>query len=187
MARLVAGLSLALLGALLSVLAYLRGDYLFGFPVGIFYAVVAGLAVWLLVRLLVFAETPSFVGAVAVVAVSVVVGLVLAFPAAVNSDVQVAIDRQAEDRAARAELAAVFASDPAFSGLWASTTHLKVVNVTIHGSLPARADLNRLRERIANECPAVEYRPLHWDVTIQDQAQRHRGLDDDLFKVKRRR
>jgi hypothetical protein len=94
---------------------------------------------------------------------------------------QVFINKQAEDRAARSELANVFASDAAFQNLSVSTVHLKVVNVTITGPLPRRGDLDRLRERIFRNCPAVHSRTLHWEIRIESSGERVDGLDSDLF------
>jgi len=110
------------------------------------------------------------------------VGYAMAFPASVNPDVQVFIDKQATDRRARAELAAVFASDPAYRDLSVSSIHLKVVNVTVHGSLSTRADLQRLRSQIAPACRTVGVGFLHWDVSLRDTGERLSGLDRDLFR-----
>jgi hypothetical protein len=163
--------------------AFLRGDHLLGFEYGVTYAFIAVGLLWFLARALVLPERPSLVGAAAVVVFALPVGFVMAFPASVNPDVQRFINKQADDRAARQELAAVFASDTAFRDLSVSTTHLKIVNVTVRGPLPGRPDLDRLRARIAGECRVLKRCPLHWDVTLRDSGQRVEGLDSDLFKA----
>src|SRR4051812_44469664 len=105
-----------------------------------------------------------------VAALALPIGYAMAFPASLNPDVQVFIDKQATDRTARAELAAVFGSDPAFGGLSVSSIHLKVVNVTVQGSLATRVDLDRLQSRIVAECPTLGGRFLHWDVLLRDSG-----------------
>ncbi len=162
--------------------AYLRGEYLLGVGCGIAYAAITLALVWLVSQ----ARTPA--GRVSVIRVLFMmlfvlpVGYAMAFPASLNSDVQVFINKQATERRARAELAAVFASDPAYRDLSVSSVHLKVVNLTIRGSLGARADLERLRSRITAECPALVECFLHWEVTLRDTGQRVDGLDRDVFQ-----
>ncbi len=179
----VTGLLLGALAAALAPVAFLRGDYLLGFGYGVTYALVAVGLVWFLARCLVLPDRPSPVGAAAVIVLSLPLGYVMAFPASVNPDVRHFIHQQADDRAARQELAAVFASDPAFRDLSVSTTHLKVVNVTVRGPLPGRPDLDRLRARVAGECPVLRRCPLHWDVTLRAAGQRVEGPDPELFKA----
>src|SRR5437764_2100047 len=136
--RRVTRLALAVLGAAVVVAAYLRGDYLLGWDCGLVYAGIAAGLLSLLARSLVLTERPSPLRAAAIAALSLPLPYALAYPASINPGVQHFIDKQATDRAARAELAAVFASDPAYRDLSVSTVHVKVVNVTIRGSLPSR-------------------------------------------------
>jgi hypothetical protein len=165
------------------VVAFVRGDYLLGLECGVVYAAIALALLWLLMRSRTPAGRVSVVRAGFVVAFALPVGYAMAFPASLNPDVQVFIDKQATDRKARAELAAVFASDPVYRDLSVSSVHLKVVNVTVRGSLGARPDLDRLRSRIAGECPAFGECFLHWEVSLRDTAQRVDGLDSDLFQT----
>ena len=169
-------------GIALGVVAFLRGDYLLGPLCGAVYAAIAAGIVWIVARALTAEGGPAFVRAAVVVALSVPVGFAMADPAAINPDVQVFIGKQAADRAARRELAAEFAADPTFRDLWVTSVHLKAVNVTIHGSLPGRADLDRLRIRIIKDCPAARGCILHWDVTLRETGQRVNGLDSELFR-----
>jgi hypothetical protein len=167
----------------LCVVAFLRGNYLLGLEWGVLY-VVATLAV---LRLLFLALTPprgpSFVGVAGVTALSLTLAYVMAWPASISPDVQHFINKQAIDRTARGELAAVFASDPAYRDLAVWTVHLKPVNVTIRGTLGTRSDLDRLRARVFGECPTFTRGGcvLHWDVSLHDSAQRINGLDSELF------
>jgi hypothetical protein len=164
------------------VAAFLRGNYLLGVGCGVVYAAIAIALVWLLARSRTTAGRVSVPRATLVALFALPVGYAMAFPASINPDVQVFIDKQATDRRARAELAIVFASDPAYSGLSVSSVHLKVVNLTIQGSLSTRADLDRLRSRIGGECPALGECFLHWDVTLRDTGRRVDGLDRDVFQ-----
>jgi hypothetical protein len=107
----------------------------------------------------------------------------MAWPASVNPDVQQFIDLHATDRSSRAELAAVFGSDPAFHDLSTSSVQLKVINVTVQGSLGTHSDFDRLRSRIASECPALGMCNLHWEIALRDCGQRVDGLDRDLLQA----
>jgi len=179
--RLVARLLFATFGVVLIAIAFQRGNYLLGVWCGVAYVAIAVGLLGLLAGSFMLTAEPSLVRTAFVCALSLPVGFAMAYPASINSDVQVFIDKQATDRAARRELAAVFASDPACGDLSVSTTHLKVVNVTIHGSLHDRSDLDRLRDRIASQCHVVKDCPLHWDVLLRKTAQRIDGLDSELF------
>lgn len=183
--RLVAWLAFAAVSAVLIPAAFLWGNHLLGLESGILYVVVTAGLLWLFARSFATPGRPSLWRAAAILAVSLPVGFVMADPAAVNPDVRHFIDKQATDRAARQELGAVFASDPAYGDLSISTTHLKAVNVTIRGSLNGRPDLDRLRARIVGECPVVDRCALHWDVTLRESGQRIDGLDSELFRAGR--
>jgi hypothetical protein len=161
------------LAAGLGVAACLRGGQMFGPLTGVVY----GAAALLFVRLLARCRPPVRAALLSVAALPV--GYVLAFPTTVNPDVQVAIDKQAADRAAHRELGAVFVSDPAFRRLSVRTEHLIVDNVLFRGRLPSRAEFRRLRGRVAAECPTASGCPLHWDVALDDTGERLRGLDRD--------
>ena len=117
-----------------------------------------------------------------VIAFAVPVGCAMAFPSSINSDVQVFIDMQASDRRARAELGEVFASDPVYHDLSVSSVHQKVVCITVRGSLNTRADLDRLRSRLTQRCPALRECFLRWDVSLRDTRERVSGLDQYLFQ-----
>ncbi len=160
----------------LCVAAFLRGNYLLGPGCGCAYAAVS------LGFLFLLAGSRTAVRAAVVTVLSLAAGLVMAWPASINPDVQHGIDKQAVDRVARTELAAVFGSDEAYRDLAISSVHLKVVNITVRGSLGTRSDLYRLQSQIAAECPTLGTCVLHWEVTLRDSGQRVNGLDRDLFK-----
>lgn len=162
--------------------AFLRGNYLFGLGRGIVYACLASTLVWLLVRSRTSTGRVSAVRTGLVVAFALPVAYAMAFPASVSPGMQSFIDAQARDRQLRAELTAVFASDPAFRDLRVSSVHRKVINVTVWGSLGTRADLDRLRVRIASECPVLSSCVLHWDVSLRDAQERLSGLDRAVFQ-----
>ncbi len=178
---LIARLAFAVVSIALVAAAYLRGNYLLGLACGIAYAFVTSALIWLFIQSFTRKGRVSWIQAIAILILSVPVGFAMAFPAAINSDVQHGIDDQATDRKVRAELKRVFASDAAFAKLSLSTVHLKVVNVTIRGPLRTRSDLERLRSRISSECPTLELCPLHWDVELRDSGEGVDGLDRELF------
>lgn len=179
--RLVTQSAIVAVGLVLISAAFLRGSFLLGVEYGIICVLITIGLLWLFLRTFKRGEKASLVRVVAIVIFSVPIGFAMAFPASIDSDVQFSIDQQTTDRAARAELTRVFSNDPAFAGLSISIEHLKVVNVTISGELPRHADLERLRGRIANECPTLLHCTLQWSVTLHDTQQKFDGLDRDLF------
>ncbi|QDU45177.1 hypothetical protein Mal52_36670 [Symmachiella dynata] len=174
-------LAFALAGVALISVAFLRGNYLLGLGCGIAYVFVTTAAIWLFAQSLARKQRASRICAITIAILSVPIGLVMAFPAAINSDIQYFIDSQATDRTVRAELKQVFASDPVFSNLSLSTRHLKALNVTISGTLPTRNDLERLRNRILTECPTLKRCALHWNLTLHDSGHRIDSPDRELF------
>lgn len=164
----------------LTTTAFLRGNYLLGVAGGLTYAVVTACLVWLFARYLTHAGRPSPLRVIALFALSLPLILVLAYPTSVSPDLQHFIDKQATDRAARRELAVVFSSDPSYGDLSVSTTHLKVVNVAIRGTLASRTDLSQLRGLIATECPSLEQCVLRWDVRLLQSGERLDALDRDI-------
>ena len=143
--------------------AYNRGVYLFG--AGIPYAFVALLVAFLFVRTLWRTPLPR-VQLCLLTLFAIPVSVAFAFPALINPDYQHFIDQQATDRQARQELATLFASDPALSNLSVSTAQLKVVNVTIQGSVPTESDLARLQSRVQDECEFPKQCFIHWEVEV---------------------
>lgn len=173
-------LYLALSIALCAV-AFLRGNFLLGLEFGIAYVFVAIVLASFVSSTLFPNGRRSFVQVTVAIALSLAVGLLMAFPAWMSPDLQHFIDKEAVDRNARTELGAVFAADSAYRDLSVSSVHLKAVNLTVRGLLGTRADLDRLRGRINRECPAVTQCVLHWDVTVGKPAARINGLDSELF------
>lgn len=160
--------------------AFVRGRYLLGTGAGLLYAFVAILVSFLFVRTLSQSPVPR-PRLWLLVMFAVPVSLAFAFPHYLKWDVQYLVDIQTTDRNARRELAALFASDPAFSDLGASTTYRKVICVEISGELPARADLNRLHDRLAGECPTLNHCGLSWTVQIREARERVNGSDGEVF------
>jgi hypothetical protein len=175
----------AVAGGALCAVAYARGNYLLGPRCGVTYAAVALGLLWLLAGSRTPAGKLSLVRIAWVTARALPAAFVMAWPASINPDVQHFINKWAVDRAARAELATVFASDPAYRDLSVSTVHLKVVNVTVRGSLDTRRDLDRLRAQIIRDCPTVDRCVLHWDVTLRDSGERIDETDRELFGDRR--
>jgi hypothetical protein len=166
--RNIAWFLVAFAGLAVVIGAFLRGEHLLGLSCGFAYSAVAMAFLWFLVRCQSDDGRISFVRAGVVLLVALPVASALAFPAAVNPDVQVFIDKQALDRLARKELAAVFASDAAFDSLSVSSEHLKAVNITVLGELKSDADLKRVRSRVEAECPTVSKTQLHWGIVLKE-------------------
>jgi hypothetical protein len=175
--------TMALVIVALTVCAFLCGSYLLGSMGGITYTLVVGGLAFLFARSSRRSGKLARIQMVAVALLAAPIGYVLAFPASLNPDLQHFIDKQATDRSVRAELKSVLKSDPAFCELSISTAHAKIVNVTIHGALPTREDMQRLRKRIANECPTLKLCALHWNVRQRGTNEHIHGLDRDLFPL----
>jgi hypothetical protein len=172
------------IGIALCTVAYTRGDYLLGPKYGIAYVVIT------LALLGLFASAVSKGGYASVLQVGIVIalsltaGYLMANPTSIDPDMKYYIEQQAIDRATRAELAAVFATDQAFDALSVSTTHLKTVNVTVSGSLGTPTEFDRLREKVVRECPALNHCNLHWNILLRDSGHRIEGTERDLFPSK---
>jgi hypothetical protein len=177
-----ARLVFAAIAAAAVAVAFLWGDYLLGFVVGILYAALTGALLGLFARSLLLTEKPSLVGAVVAIALSLPLAVLMARPTAAIPDLNHFIAQQADGRAASKELAAVFASDPAYGRLSVSTAWGgKVADVTVRGRLNDHPDLVRLRSRIFGECPMLENCYLSWDITLREPAQRVKGYDYELY------
>lgn len=163
------------------VVAFLRGNHLFGVTVGVVYAAVAAGLLWLLARALRSTGSVSAWRVRLVTLFALPVAFAMAFPASINERVQFVIDDQATDRQVRSELAEVFASDPAYSDLSVSSEHKKVIRITVHGTLGTRADLERLRPLATKACSIDLRCDLVWDVFLRDTGERIDGSNQELF------
>ena len=162
------------------IAAFSRGNYLLGTGVGIIYAVVATMVLMMIARE--FRETPlPKLRLVFLVLIAIPVCLAFAFPAYINSDIQIFVDKQADDRDARNELHAIFATDPGFSDLSISTTHLKIVNVEIYGTVPSKNDLDRIKKLVFERCTFTERCFLHWRLRVQNDSTTYVAQNDDVF------
>ncbi len=160
--------------------AFSRGNYLLGTGAGVTYAVIALMIIMLFTRAMRESPVPN-IRIAFLILFSVPVCLAFAFPTYINSNVQVFVDQQSEDRAARAELRAVFAEDPAFSDLSISTTHLKVVCVEISGTVPVKADLDRLQQLVFERCGFVDQCFVHWRIRVRNDSTMYVAESDEAF------
>lgn len=160
--------------------AFSRGNYLLGTGVGITYAVVALMIILLITRAIRETPVPKLRLAFLVL-FSIPVCLAFAFPTYINSDVQIFVDKQTDDRDARNELNAIFAEDPAFSNLSISTTHLKIVNVEIYGTVSNNTDLDRIQQLVYERCGFVEHCFIHWRIRVRSDSTMYVARNDDAF------
>lgn len=173
--------AIVLAGVALMIVAFLRGNYLLGFEIGIIYLCTVAALVWLIVNSFSLKRKVSLLRKICVSGFAVSVGLALAFPGVINTDVQHMVDDQATMRNARFELDRVYKSDPAFADLTISTTRGKIAFVNITGGLANWDDFHQLKKRITHECPAVEHCALGWKVRIRDTNDVIDGYDHSLF------
>lgn len=178
--RLIQVVSVVVVASLI-VLAFLRGNFLLGGVTGILFALVTGATLWLFIRTFVREGRISIARLIATSLLTGYVAFAFAFPAKLNSDLQHLIDKQADDRAARAEVSKVIKSDDTFGSLTVSTQQLKWVLVTVSGELPTRDALIHLRMRLVQECPTLKTCSLAWQILLRDSNENVIGSDRELF------
>ena len=163
--------------AVIAMAAFWRGNQLLGVTCGVSYVLMTIALIWLLARSLSFREGGSVFRVAVALLLATSVGFCMTFPSSVNWRVQYAIEQHAIDRNAKRELATLFGTDHAFQGLSVSSVQLKLVNLSVHGSLATRADFDRLRSRISDECPTVGKNILLWDIALCDSGTRIEGVE----------
>lgn len=169
--------------ALSTGLAFVWGDYLMGERMGWWFAVQAACGAGLVVWCLVIAKRASLWrdAAVAALTLRIVAGLV--FPTLFQPDCQTLLDQRATRRELSNQFNAIISSDPAFREVSISVSGSDVFTPAIRGSLPCRADVDRLRHQIYSKHSAVclYMGACQWDVRIQQSDQKLSGCDNDLF------
>lgn len=156
-------ISFAFISAILG--AYFRGNYLMGTGAGFIYSFVAFLIVLLAISSLNKTPLPRFRIAFLVL-FALLVGFALSFPTYFNSDLQIQINRQHEERSAREELNSILSDDLAFSDLETTTYSRKMLCVEIHGTVPTKNDLERLKNTVTSQCDFVEHSYVDWRVNV---------------------
>jgi hypothetical protein len=183
-ARIRAGATVVVSVALV-VLAFLRGDYLLGFGYGVAWGVLATLACWLAIRIAFDEATTRRTRCRLLLLMLVPLGIFMAYPNLVSRDLGYMIESHAEERDTRRELQELFKSEPDFVGLSVHIDRLKTTwfRVKISGSVPSRADLDRLHERLVKECPVAHSSDLQWNVTLEDTRETVSDSDKRLFSA----
>src|SRR5262245_1403483 len=101
--RTVGRILFAVTGVALCAVAFLRGNDLLGPESGILYVVVALSLLWLFAHSVTPAGKLSLARLAGAILIALPIGFIMADPARSNSDMQVFIDKQANDRTARSE------------------------------------------------------------------------------------
>jgi len=151
--------------------AFCRGDYLLGRGHGILFAICAALVSILVLRASCQSPLPKF-RLMFLAALSIYMSLAFTFPSYLNSDLRHFVVTHAVDRQVRGELATLFASDPAFHDLRVSTVRFKILSVQIHGSVPSKTDLDRLRSLAFDQCQAIKKCYVEWDIHVRNESKR---------------
>ena len=162
--------------------AYCRGNYLLGQGVGITYSIVATMISILLFRTIFQSPLPR-IRLIALVLFTIPVSLAFAFPAFVNPNVQHFVNKEALDRNARSELATLFDANPAFRDLGVTTTHLKVVNIEIHGAVSTKSELDQLRSQVLNQCQFAGHCFVHYRIHVRENSTTYTALGDGDFEA----
>lgn len=152
-----------------TIAAFARGNYLLGQVAGISYTLVAfAIAIFVASELSRTAEPKGH--RTLCIAAAVLVSLALSFPAFISSDIQISLEKQAIDRAVRADLNSLFASDPQYSDLSLKTRHLKLVVVTVSGVV----ENTNIIETLANRLKVVSVQHpmviVEWELTCRDTS-----------------
>ncbi len=160
-----------------TIAAFARGNYLLGQVAGIAYALVAfGISIFITSELSQRATAPGH--RTFCITATVLVSLALSFPAFISSDIQISLEQHAVDRAARTELNLLFASDPRFADLHVSTNQLKVINVTISGSVENSEAFDLLHSRLLDRAEHFSDCILHWSILDRSSSA---SIDGRLY------
>jgi hypothetical protein len=160
--------------------AYSRGSQLLGTGVGLLYAFVACLLVYLILRSLIQIPLPKIQLAILAIVV-LLISAVFAFPHLVNPDLGYVIDTHRAELTAHRELSRLLASDQAFAGLQVTTTYRKGLWVGVQGSVGTDQDLDKLRTRVRDECEFLSNCYVTWDIQILSTGA-HYSDDSSLFE-----
>jgi hypothetical protein len=172
-------LAVALLAVIIA--AFVRGNQLLGVGVGVIYAIVALMMALITIRALLQRPLPKI--RIAVHALfAIPVAFAFAFPASINPDVQIFVDKLALERTARSELAVVFNSDSAFASVYVSVVQFKCVNVNISGSVQTKRDLLRLQSRILENCQSIDRCCVNWRIYVADDSIFYAARDDETLQ-----
>ena len=159
-----------------TITAFARGNHLLGQVAGISYAFVAfAMAILVSSELSRTAEAKGH--RTLCIAAAVLVSLVLSFPTFINSDIQISLEKQAIDRAVRADLNSLFASAPQYSDLSLKTRHLKLVVVTVSGVV----ENTKIKETLAKRLKTVSVQHpmvmVEWELTCRDTGSTSHSFD----------
>jgi hypothetical protein len=161
--------------------AALRGYLLLGSDVAVVFAVLAAAALYLLWRAFAATRKRSVLSMVVAVAVTVPVGLFMAFPPWFNSDFATFIEGHATERRTKRELRQIVTENEVFADLDVECKFRKCIVVTVRGTLPTKSDLLELRQRIFEHCPDVSSRWLFWEIMVLDSGTKYDDIDLTLF------
>jgi len=157
--------------------AYSRGHYLLGWQVGAFYSLFTFLLLTQGTRY--FFQSPLPKLRIAILAITCIpLACVMAFPSYFVPNAGYLINDHRTDQDGRTELAAVFASDPAFKQIQVTTFRTRIVGFKISGKIPTKNDLKRLRTLI-HDCENTNY--VSWNIYVIDESKTYNELKDSDF------
>lgn len=126
---------------------FLRGNYLSGFRAGVASALVS-MAVVILALNAASQCTQSRWKLRFYIALAIFVGLAVSFPSLINPKVRYGIEAHAADRSVQTELNSIFESDQRFDDLSTKSQHLKVVVVTVSGTIDNMDSFGDLQDHV---------------------------------------
>lgn len=152
--------------------AYCRGSQLLGIGVGVLYAIVASLLVYLFLRAVTHTPVPKTRLAILAIVVLSISG-VFAFPHYLNWDLAYVVKKHAAEHKAHRELSRLLASDPAFAKLQFTTANRKVLNVDIQGYVDTVEVIDTLRTQLMDECEFLGNCYVRWEIDVLSTGRRY--------------
>jgi len=157
---------------------FFRGQHLLGQSTGILYATIV-FAIALIGYRNLYVQAPSSIVIVLYSIFATVSVAIMFSPATFSPDVQRFIDKQATDRNVRAELTTLIGANTDYTDIVIETKHLKVVFVSISGTVPSRPAIDQLLADLSR-LEFVRYCSLRGRVIARDTGVVHEFSHNDF-------
>lgn len=159
---------------------FFRGNYLLGASTGITFAIISfGIAAIGYRNLI--AMRPSRIVVVFYSLFAISCFIVMFTPSSFSPTLQHFINKQAADRTARAEIAALIRGDAEYRDIRIEVQQLKAVFVSIKGTVPHRGAVDRLIADLS-QLDFTRYCSLHGLITIRDTGEVREFTNGDLSR-----
>lgn len=168
------------ISAVLICVLFFRGNHLLGASTGITFAFISLAIATIGYRNLV-AQAPSRTGMMVYSLFAISCLAVMLAPSSFSPTLQHFIDKQAADRTARSEIAALVRDNAEYRDLKIETKQLKVVFVSIKGKVQDRDTVDRLIADLS-QLDFTRHCSLRGQITIQGTGEVRKLTNDDLAR-----